>query len=90
MQFNEKVFLGVMVVAIAALILWRNNPLTASPVTELDSMNETNANLVKGPAYLMYNQPWYFGPDVAPFMPMLTAGAANQSAINPPQFSTAS
>jgi hypothetical protein len=90
MKRTEWIFLALVVAALVAVILFKGrNPFATPRTTTIvgDSVTPDNTSFVSGPAYLMYNQPWYFGPEIAPFLPTLTAGAAGQVGINPPPFS---
>jgi hypothetical protein len=87
MSRSEKIFLAIVVIALVAVVIFRGrNPFVPQPDEVGVSQSNANANLSVGPAYLMYNQPYYFGPDIAPFLPTLTAGAANQIGLAPPPF----
>lgn len=78
MKRSEYIFLGLVAAAVVALIIFRGrNPLAPPPVVTVgESLTPDNAQFSGGPAYLTSNQPWYFGPEVAPFLPALTAGRA--------------
>jgi len=74
MSRSEYTFLALLALGLVALVIWKGKAVLpdAPVVTVGESLTPANSNFTKGPAYTMYNQPWYFGPDVAPFLPRLS------------------
>jgi hypothetical protein len=92
MERNERIFLLLAGVALAALVLWdmRGKQAAQQPADTSPLTNPYAAATAEGPSYLLYNQPWFFVPPVGNFMPQQTAGQAGQTlALTPAQQSTA-
>ncbi len=82
MEKQEKILLGLLAVALVALVIFRVRPDLAPDVTpNMASTTPARAGAVsQGPEYLTYNQPYAFGPPVYNALPQITAGQAGQSA----------
>lgn len=93
MSKDEKIILVVTALLIMVVIIWRK-PIVAAivgetiPAADMVGVSQTpeNTSLVKGPSYLMYNQPWAFAPPVGNFLPSITAGQGNQTVNLPTNF----
>lgn len=95
MSKEEKIFLGLAIVGLVAVILLQRprnvivspvNP-AGDPVTEIGvSLTPNNDSVVKGPSYLVYNTPWMFAPPIGNFLPSITAGIGSQTVNQPTNF----
>lgn len=73
----EYVALGIAVAALGAAIVASNNKVVAGVLTSVSP-----ADFASGPAYLVGNQPWFFGAPSTGIMP--TLGRQQEGASNPP------
>lgn len=84
MTFDEKVFIGLGVAALAAVILFRTrDPVTPIgtqpneiPATDIVGMSQTpdNSSVTRGPLYLMVNGRYMFAPPLQNFLPTVSSG----------------
>ena len=85
---KEKTFVVLALLAVATIWLWKMG-VVQNVVTDVasGSTENTDPNISTAPTpsnqsgldYLLYNQPWYFGPPVQNVMPYLTNGLAGQN-----------
>lgn len=93
MSKEEKIFLGLAVLGLVAVVLMQRNPNIISvptandPVTDIGvSLTPVNDSVVKGPSYMVYNTPWMFAPPIGNFLPSITAGIGSQTVNQPTNF----
>lgn len=98
MTREEKILLGLAIVALAAIVIFQRSPraidpggggeaASADPVIVVgDSFTPANSSVTKGPAYLMYNAPFMFAPPISNFLPSITAGQGSQTVNQPTDF----
>jgi len=95
MTKDEKILIAVSALIVVVVIIWRK-PIVAvvtgdyTEVNPADSIGVSqttqNSSLTRGPAYLMYNQPYAFSPPVGNFLPSITAGQVGQTVNSPTNF----
>lgn len=88
MSTEEKVILGLVFAALAAVIIFQRKELpqdkpTASVADIGTSLTPSNADMANGPAYLVANAPWFFMPPVNMALPTVTVGQGAQTVENP-------
>lgn len=95
MTKDEKIIIAVSALLVMTVIIWRKpivavvtgEALPTNPNNEVGvSQTPANSSLVKGPSYLMYNQPYAFAPPIGNFLPSITAGQGNQTVNLPTNF----
>ncbi len=90
MSQDEKIWLGLAFVGLVAVLLFQRAisvPFVGSTVADIGvSLTPQNANLAKGPSYLMYNSPWAYAPPVGNFLPSISAGQIGQTENVPTNF----
>lgn len=92
MTRDEKVFLGLALAALAAIVIFQRPQTVAAreyvdPIDRVgNSLTPRNDSVVKGPEYMTYNQPWFFAPPIGNFLPSITAGLGSQTVNQPTDF----
>lgn len=73
MDKNEKIFLALAVAALVAIVLFRLKAPDNPAQKPIDGAPESVPS-VGGPEYLMYNQPYSFGPPLQNVLPNQASG----------------
>lgn len=80
MTQEETTFVGIAVLALAALVIYDVRSKNAAVTTDAPPLDPIQAMQTSGPQYLLYNQPWAFSPPVGNVLPSVTAGQIGQVA----------
>lgn len=96
MTLDEKVFIGLALGGIAAVILWRNRDVGPTPDKAADELPATayvglsqtpaNSSIAEGPMYGNYNGPYLMWPPLNNFLPTVTSGQGGQVVQQPFDF----
>lgn len=95
MTKEEKILLGLAMVALAAIVVFQRPKMTtvfqdsvnSDPVVEIGkSITPVNDSVTRGFEYLSYNSPYFFAPPVSNFLPSITAGIGAQTINSPTNF----
>jgi hypothetical protein len=93
MKFDEKILWAIGALVLVTLVIFHRQPKPGeapefvSPVDMIgESFTPFNTNMTRGPAYLMYNQPWAFAPPVGNVLPTITIGQQGQTVQAPASF----
>lgn len=80
MTSDAKTFIGLVALALIGAIAWRyllgapTADITVAASDDMVSNIPSPRDMASGPAYLVYNQPWFFAPPVYNMLPSVTAG----------------
>lgn len=79
---TQEMIIGTLAfAALAAVIIFRNKPIT-TPTVEIIDASQTSEPAI-GPSFLTYNQPWQFALPVTPIpnpaVPLSSMGQVGQS-----------